>query len=278
MVYTKIIFYVVHSSIRKISFICGNILLPMFKKEDFFTEYKVSAVSDEEYAKASSYIDHFMKAFANTTYKSLYLIDYYKKTFLYVSENPLFLCGLSPKEMKKLGFDFYLKYVPENEQRMLLEVNHAGFQFIKRIKPEKRCEHTISYDFHILPPQTGSLLINHKITPVLLTTKGDIWLALCTAQLSSESASGYVEMTCRTNSKLWRLEYGLWKEYPGIELNENERLMLRLTAEGFTIEKIAEKLFKSVETVKSYRRSVFKKLEVGNITEAITASISKKLI
>ena len=74
----------------------------MIKKESFFTEYRVSAVPDEEYAKVSSYIDHFMRAFANTTYKSIYLIDYYKKTFLYVSDNPLFLCGLSPKDVKAL--------------------------------------------------------------------------------------------------------------------------------------------------------------------------------
>ena len=250
----------------------------MIKKENLFTEYKVSAVSDEEYAKASLYIDHFMRAFANTTYKSIYLIDYYKKAFLYVSDNALFLCGLSPNDVKKLGFEFYLKYVPEVEHRMLLDINHAGFQFIESIEPEERYKYTISYDFHILPPTTGPLLINHKITPVLLTTKGDIWLALCTAELSSESASGHIEMTCQTNNKLWRLENGLWKQYPNIELKDNERLMLQLTMEGLTIEKIAERLFKSIETIKSYRRAVFKKLEATNISEALTISINKKLI
>jgi len=158
----------------------------MIKKENFFTEYRVSAVPDEEYAKVSSYIDHFMRAFANTTYKSIYLIDYYKKTFLYVSDNPLFLCGLSPKDVKELGFDFYLNYVPYVEQKMLIEINHAGFQFIRTVEPKERYKYTISYSFHICPPHKEPLLINHKVTPVLLTTKGDIWLALCTAQLSSE--------------------------------------------------------------------------------------------
>ena len=250
----------------------------MIKKESFFTEYKVSAVSDEEYVKASSYINHFMRAFANTTYKSIYLIDYYKKTFLYVSDNPLFLCGLSPKDVKELGFDFYSKYVPEIEQKILLEVNRAGFQFIRTVKPEERYKYTISYDFHILPPQKDPLLINHKITPILLTTEGDVWLALCTAQLSSESASGHIEMTCQTNNKLWRLENGLWKEYPSVELTENERSMLRLTVGGLSIEKIADRMLRSAETIKSYRRFVFKKLEVGNITEAIMMAINKKLI
>ena len=85
-------------------------------------------------------------------------------------------------------------------------------------------------------------------------------------------------MTCQTNNKLWRLENGLWKEYPGVELTENERSMLRLTVGGLSIEKIADRLLRSSETIKSYRRFVFKKLEVGNITEAIMMAINKKLI
>lgn len=250
----------------------------MIEKESFFAEYKVSIVSDEEYAKVSSYITHFMRAFANTTYKSLYLIDYYKKTFLYVSDNPLFLCGLSPKNIKELGFDFYLKYVPEEDRKMLLEINHAGFQFIREIEPKERHKYTISYDFHILPPQKEPLLINHKITPILLTTEGDVWLALCSVQLSTKSTSGHIEMTCQTNNKLWRLEDSLWVQYQGIELKDNERLMLQLTVKGLSIEKIAKRLFRSVETIKAYRRVLFKKLDVKNITQAIMVAINKKLI
>lgn len=34
-----------------------------------------------------------VEAFARVTYQSVYLIDYYRQEFLYVSDNPLFLTG-----------------------------------------------------------------------------------------------------------------------------------------------------------------------------------------
>ena len=37
------------------------------------------------------------KALARNTNHSLYIIDYNRKNFLYVSSNPLFLCGHSPE-------------------------------------------------------------------------------------------------------------------------------------------------------------------------------------
>ena len=54
-----------------------------------------------------------IEAFSRLTYKSVYIIDYYKRNFLYVSQNPLFLCGLSPEEVKefanKVGYPVILK-------------------------------------------------------------------------------------------------------------------------------------------------------------------------
>jgi hypothetical protein len=67
---------------------------------------------------------HTVEAFARVTYQSVYLIDYYKQEFLYVSDNPLFLCGHTAKEVKELGYSFYSKHVPEEEQKMLVELSN----------------------------------------------------------------------------------------------------------------------------------------------------------
>ena len=66
-----------------------------------------------------------VEAFARVTYQSIYLIDYYRQEFLYVSDNPLFLCGHTAKEVKELGYSFYLEHVPEDEQKMLIELNSS---------------------------------------------------------------------------------------------------------------------------------------------------------
>lgn len=68
--------------------------------EDYFiAANSVGAINEEQYKNLDVLI-RTAEAISRSLYQSVYLIDYYKKGFLYVSENPLFLCGHTSKEMK----------------------------------------------------------------------------------------------------------------------------------------------------------------------------------
>ena len=72
----------------------------MVKVEDFFiSPNAASNIQEEEYQKMDFLIDT-IDAVSRTIFQSLYIIDYYKKNFLYVSDNPLFLCGHTAEEVK----------------------------------------------------------------------------------------------------------------------------------------------------------------------------------
>ena len=78
----------------------------MVKKEDFFTDENcVSYVSEDEYARLSLFLEAF-DAIARTTYKSIYIIDYYRQNFLYVSNNPFYLCGMKAEQVQAMGMIF----------------------------------------------------------------------------------------------------------------------------------------------------------------------------
>ena len=85
-------------------FVVTSVSLDMIDKEKFFiNENSIEYISEEEYMAVNSIIED-VKAFARTTYKSVYVIYYYRQCFLYVSENPLFLCGLDADSvMNKIG-------------------------------------------------------------------------------------------------------------------------------------------------------------------------------
>ena len=119
-------------------------------------------------------------ALARNTNHSLYIIDYHRKNFLYVSSNPLFLCGRTPEEVQQKGYAFYFEVVPPDEINRLMEINEAGFRFYYNQPIEKRLDLSIEYNFHIRTSEKHSHLIHHKLTPALLSNSGDIWLALCT--------------------------------------------------------------------------------------------------
>ncbi|SDI25186.1 regulatory protein, luxR family [Chryseobacterium taeanense] len=239
----------------------------------------INDISEEESQQKFSYLDS-IKAFSRATYTSIYVIDYIKQGFEYVSDNPLFLSGNTPEQVLDMGYAFYFKNVPEKDLQLLLKINDAGFSFYETIPLENRLEYTISYDFHLINKEGNKILINQKLTPLLLNKEGKIWKAICLISLSSEKEAGNIKIYRNGENKVYhyRLERDIWEAEQKVTLSKRELEILRLCARGFTINEIAETIFVSPDTVKFHRRKLFERLEVGNITEAISYAVNNKLI
>lgn len=227
-------------------------------------------IPDSEYAKTDVCIV-MADALARNTNHSLYIIDYHRKNFLYVSSNPLFLCGHSPEEVQQKGYAFYFEVVPSDEINRLMEINEAGFRFYYDQPIEKRLDLSIEYNFHIHTSEKHPHLIHHKLTPVLLSGKGDIWLALCTVSLSPEKNIGDVvisDHTC-TDHYIYSFEGRRWRKQPELILSDREKEILQLSVKGLSNTEIGETLFIDANTVKFHKKKIFEKLHAENITEAV---------
>lgn len=247
--------------------------------DDFFIpDNEVKLPEELDYSRVSEYV-RSAEAFSRSTYQSVYIIDYFRQNFLYVSSNPMFLCGLSPQQMQELGYRFYLQYVPEEEQPMLLSLNRAGFDFYNHIPVDERKDWYISYDFHILNAGR-KILVNHKLTPFALTSDGRIWLALCVVSAATHTDAGHIEMH-RVGSPDF-FEYNVnthrWNKRQMQILTDGEKSVLTLSIQGYTMSEIADKICLSPDTIKKYRQRIFEKLDVRNISEAIVAATNNKLL
>ena len=247
--------------------------------DDFFIPENEVKLSDElDYSRVDEYIDS-AEAFSRSSYQSVYIIDYFRQNFLYVSPNPMFLCGLTPEEMQKLGYRFYIDYVPENEQQLLLTINTVGFSFYNDIPAGDRKDWYISYDFHIIN-DGRKILVNHTLTPLALTSDGRIWLALCVVSAATHTEAGHIEMHHVGTSEFF--EYNpqshRWNKRQMPTLTDGEKSVLTLSIQGYTMAEIADKICLSPDTIKKYRQSIFHKLEVKNISEAIVAATNSKLL
>lgn len=65
------------------------------------------------------------------------------------------------------------------------------------------------------------------------------------------------------------------KEY---NLTDREKEILSCMVEGLTLPKVAEKIFLSYETVRTYVKSIYSKLHVASATEAVAKAIKEKII
>ncbi|GAB1855173.1 hypothetical protein MHTCC0001_00060 [Flavobacteriaceae bacterium MHTCC 0001] len=245
----------------------------------FNTKNTIRQLTDEDSGKTNQYLEA-VKAVARTTYSSIYIIDYEKKGFEYVSDNPLFLCGHSAEDVKRMGYEFYFKHVPEQDLELLLKINTIGFDFYETLPIKERKTHTISYDFLLKNKEGKSILINQKLTPIFLNEEGKIWKALCIVSLSTKANSGNIIIYKNGGDKTY--EYDLtgnfWKTLEKIKLSSREKEILHYSIRGYSIKEIAENIFISADTVKFHRRKLFEKLEVSNISEAITCATNNSLI
>ena len=238
----------------------------------------IQTISDKQYEQIPLLIKA-AEAFARISYQCVYLFDFFRKRFLYVSDHPTFLCGYTTEEVKKLGYTFYIEKVPHQELGMLIETNRRVFQFFNRNDSIDKLRGTMSCDFH-LKNDKKTILVNHKLTPVLLNKEEKVWVAMCTISLSSQKTPGH--LIFHTDYSPWYWLYSFtqhrWEEKYKFSLKEGEKAVLRLSAEGLTIDQIAVELHKSPDTIKYCKHKLFNKLKVTNIAEALSYAITYHLV
>ncbi|MDT3405424.1 response regulator transcription factor [Mucilaginibacter terrae] len=221
-----------------------------------------------------------VKAFARLTYESVYVINYEDMSFEYVSQNPLFLCGYTADEVLAMGYDFYFKNVTEPDLQLLTVINNAGFDFYDKLPPADRKLYSISYDFHLVNKDGNRTLVNHKLTPLFLTADQKIWKSMCIVSISHYQTAGNVFIHKQGSDNTWQLDLttGLWRKNSKPKLSQRETEILRLHAQGLTINQIAEKIFIAPDTVKYHRRRIFEQLNVKNMVEALGYAVSSRII
>lgn len=250
-----------------------------FDQPDFFIPDSETELPEElDYSSVEPYV-RAAEAFARSTYQSVYIIDYSRRKFLYVSPNSAILCGLTNEQMMELNHRFYFDFVPAEEHQMLAEFNREGFAYFHSIPVEERCSWYIQYDFHIIN-KGRPILINHKLTPLVTTPGGHIWLALSVVSASNHTTPGHMEMH-RVDSPDY-FEFNIltrrWNRRSMPTLSEGEKSVITLSAQGYTTAEIAGLMCLSPDTIKKYRKQIFDKLSVRNISEAIVAATNNRLI
>jgi DNA-binding CsgD family transcriptional regulator len=243
------------------------------------TKNRIGKISEEDYLQQQNYLE-VVKSFARLTYESIYVIDYEKMAFEYVSDNPLFLCGYSSEEVMNMGYDFYFKNVPENDLNLLNQINEAGFDFLAKLPGNTKKLYSITYDFHLINHDGQQMLVNHKLTPLFLTSDEKMWKAMCIVSISHHQKAGNVCIHKQGTDDTWELslDNNVWRKSEKPKLAKREIEILRLYAQGLTISEIAERIFVSADTVKYYRRRIFERLGVSNVVEALSYAVNNKIV
>lgn len=236
----------------------------------FFDANAVTSVEDSRY-ESLGLLRKALDSLSNLMYQSVYVVDYYRKNYFYVPKNPLVLEALFSERMQREGVGAFLAKIPKDERAKLFELHRAGFELFSKLPMASRRSCVVSCDFHLMSDDT-KMLINHRQTPLVFTDTGELWLALCLNSLSPHKSVGHAEFRIDRDNKVWEYSFDahLWQQKDIVVLSPEEKKLLFYAAQGYSREEIAVRLHKSVNTVKLYRKKMFERMKVSNITEAIS--------
>jgi len=98
--------------------------------------------------------------------------------------------------------------------------------------------------------------------------------------LSHHTTPGHIEFRQKGQSTYWEYDLGShrWQERKNITLRPQEKQVLILSAQGYTVSQIADKMCRALDTVKTYKRAMFERLGVRSITEALTVATNQGLL
>lgn len=223
---------------------------------------------------------HTLKTSSLHTYKTYLVFDFYKRNFSYVSNNPLFLFQNSADVVMNEGIAFYEKRIEDTEKAFLYRMYRSAVCFLQRVLPEERANYTLSYNVNVLDTQNRTLLLNNKVSSLATTPTGKLWLVFCTVSLALSQKSRIAIIQNSTTEQAWEYNDGsdTWREFTISELSECERLTIHLSRQGYSVSDIAERLCKSEDAIKKYRKDLFTKLEASNITEAVALAVDMRLV
>jgi DNA-binding CsgD family transcriptional regulator len=215
---------------------------------------------------------HLAAAFTNISGCGIYMVDYEKKKVFFMSDNIAKWCGIPPE--KADNYDEYVKCVPDNDYKMLIEINEAAFKYLQNLPDDEIIKYSLSYNFHL-----NKLLMHQYFTPVVVEN-GVIKIGLFVLAIPSEQESGRIIMRRHGNPDFY--EYSrtkkIWEHKDGVVLTDIEQKVLWLSAQGNTVEQIGQETHKSPDTVKTYKKRLFKKLGVSSISEALIYAINNRLL
>lgn len=227
-------------------------------------------LDDSEYEKAKEAITKMCDITSHLLCRSIYVVDYIRQKFLYVSPHPLFLCGYELEDVKAMGYSFLEKILPPEDFPTFLETFKAHWQFVCNTKPEDRELLRLSYDIYLRHKNGNTILVNKKIAPLFFTKEGYPWIGIAFVDYAAHKHAGYHSvLQNRTQHVTYNRKKGKFVQYTPPKLTPREEQVLRLYTQGYDEKEISVMMGIGVLTVRTHRNNIRKKMNAHSLPQAI---------
>ncbi|WP_315391497.1 LuxR C-terminal-related transcriptional regulator [Prevotella denticola] len=231
--------------------------------------------SQKEYSNLAISSTDLILSFIHSISQKFYIIDFsdccikyfdalnVKRNILYIARDEVDL--------------FIRKKIYKEELHSIIQIDKSFIAFANKIDLINKRSIVLYTDFHIVKGN-GFVLVSRTLTPLSFYRNGNIKSVLCTLSYSANKSAGLPLIKINNTHTYYKYRNNEWHVQSLPKVNGMEIQILILSMRGFTVQEISEKLYRSEATIKTYKRRLFKKFSVSNISEAISFAINYKLI
>lgn len=209
-------------------------------------------------------------SFSRISSRCMYVVDCVNDKIVYASGDWEYWFGKDAKTVVDSGMSM-LSYIKDEDLKLLDEA-YRDLQELKKNNPMLEWGKSgMSMNFMIL--HNGNyVLTNHHVTPYQYDDNGQLRFLLCNFCESAIQDSGAFILKFKGDN-LNFYEYSAskhkWVRHSKALLTHRECDVIALSSQGYTTEEIAKKIFWSRDTIKKDKLSIFSKLGVSNMPQAI---------
>ncbi len=206
-------------------------------------------------------------AISNAT---VYLRDLYKGNYPFFSLLPTGFTGYSVDELVGFGSEAYQKVLSKEDSDLIHEVEKPMFSYIDNLPPGRK-KHAVITTCHNLVHKEGhhySVLLH--ITPFMFDDKGNVWVLLFKVSLAPKKFKRFfhIDMLDRKEHFEYNTESREIEKKEFFKLTKAQRNILVISNRGLLEKEMCEELNISINTLKTHKRNILKKLDADNMHEA----------
>lgn len=210
----------------------------------------------------------------------IYVGDYRKQEFAYVSAVPSMLFGLTPRSIINRGFNFLNDYLNADDLLFIRNIVSDWFIFLENCPKQHINSYVLSYNIELKSSKYGELLISNSLIPLRFESNGHPWLVHGTLSMATDHRPHIGRIGLMGQTSYWEYDeqqriFNLIEVPP---LSEASKRIIYLSHLGHTVEEIAKRMRRTESTIKWYRCVLKRQFHTLNFEQVIAIAKDLKLL
>jgi DNA-binding CsgD family transcriptional regulator len=220
--------------------------------------------------------------FSSVLIGSIYIIDFQKQCFRYISDHNLFLCGHSREEAMQSGYKFYSEIVHKSDFKLMIKMYRAILRYIDEYPETQENINYFSFTLRIKDSPSmykpDYLMVYHKLKPVFFDTI--LRFGVCALTCSVVRNSGNLRVYLKNNRDFdeYSFRSEKWSRRQDEHLTEQELMILKLSKQRICNKEIAAKMRISYDRLRHINMQLFQKINVETMEQAVIYATNHSML